>query len=206
MNIFLILISVSLPHSETYTYETNDKGKIGNMIIETWFDSLGYHAIYKWEDRVQQILFDADDMSTLHVQKTIGEKLDYEIIRKKDIRVYFQGRRTTYYDKDPVYDRHALEYALRGFEYSSDFSQIIKLHVPEFMIINARISIDGRENVLTHFGDTECWKVKMSPRVLFLKWSFYFWIEVEYPHRFIRYSDSSGKNTISLIEYTDHSE
>ncbi len=206
MNVVLLLISVLIPHAESYTYETNDKGKIGEMVIEAWFDSLGYHAIYRWEDRVQEILFDAEDMSTLKVKKTIGGKLDYELTRANDIKVYFQGRRTTYYSQSPVYDRHALEYALRGFDYSADFNQVIKLHVPEFMIINARVSVEDREILTTPFGEIDCWKVKMSPRVLFLKWDFYFWIEVGYPHRFIRYSDSSEKNTILLIKYTDHSD
>ncbi len=200
----IVFAALVLPSSETYVYETNNKGKLGKMEIKTWLDSLGYRAVYVWEDRIQEILLDADDMSTRQIRKTIAGKLDYQIIRTEVIRVFFQGRRATHHERDPVYDRHAIEFALRGFEYCADFDRTIKLHVPELGIINARISVDGRERLSTELGDLDCWKVKMSPKVLFLKWNFYFWIEVEYPHRFVRYSDSSGKNTINLIEYFNH--
>jgi hypothetical protein len=43
--------------------------------------------------------------------------------------------------------------------------------------------------------------VRMKPRVIFFGRRFFFYIEKEYPHRFVKYTDSSGKNSITLVEY-----
>ncbi len=41
----------------------------------------------------------------------------------------------------------------------------------------------------------------MKPRIFFLNWKFYFFIEQEYPYRFVKYTDASGENSIVLKEY-----
>ncbi len=198
--IFLLLFLNVLPDKEILVYEFNDKGKIGTMDIRSEKDTLGYHVVYKWEDRVVEIAFDTLDMSTVYIHKTIGGKLTLEV-RKKDgeFTVNFKGRRITYQEKDPVYDRHAIEFALRGFDYSADFKKMIRFHIPEFMIINTELEVVGEDTVSGPLGEISCWKVRMTPRILWIRWKFYFWIEKDYPHRFIKYEDSSGKNRILLV-------
>ncbi|MBA7500212.1 hypothetical protein ES705_08285 [subsurface metagenome] len=201
MIVFFILLQL-LPAKEFIVYETNDKGKMGKMDITSEKDSIGYHVIYRWE-RILEVVFDSLDMSTLYVKKIVDDKVELEISKAKDFKVYFKGKRHTYKDVGAVYDRHAIEFALRGFKYSKDFKKTIRFHVPEFMIINAEIKVIGEEIVSGPIGDIMCWKVEMKPKVLFFSWKFYFWIEKDYPHRFIRYEDSSGKNSILLIEYEE---
>jgi hypothetical protein len=176
--IILIFVIQILPSSENYTYETNDKGKMGTMDVIAKLDTSGYHVVYTWENKVLELIFDTLDMSTKYVKKTAGDKID-----------------------QPVYDRHAIEYALRGFDYYSNLKRNIRLHVPEFMVVNAEINVLGEEIVECPLGNIACWKVEMVPKVLFAKWHFYFWFEKEYPKRFIKYSDSSGNNSILLIDY-----
>jgi hypothetical protein len=59
----------------------------------------------------------------------------------------------------------------------------------------------GDENVVTPAGTFECWIVRMKPRVIFFNRRFFFYIEKDYPHRFVKYTDSSGDNSITLVEY-----
>lgn len=199
--IILFLIAQLLPANEQFIYETNDKGKIGSMKIIAELDTSGYRVVYTWENKVLELIFDTLDMSTKYVKKTAGDKIELEIHREDKFNVYFKGRRFSYKVDKPIYDRHAIEYALRSFEYNSGSRRSIRLHVPEFMVVNAEINVLGEETISCPLGDIPCWKVEMVPKVLFLKWRFYFWFEKEYPKRFIKYSDSSGKNSILLIEY-----
>jgi hypothetical protein len=203
--IVLLFIMQLLPAYEHYTYETNDKGKIGTMDIVTRLDTAGYHVVYTWENKVLELIFDTLDMSTKYVKKTADGKLELEAKRNKKYDVFFKGRKFSYGVDDPVYDRHAIEYALRGFEYHQDQKFTIRLHVPEFMVVNADINVIGDEHITCPVGEFDCWKVEMVPKVLFVKWHFYFWFEKKYPHRFIKYSDSSGKNSILLTDYTNES-
>jgi hypothetical protein len=117
------------------------------------------------------------------------------------INVFFKGRKFSYRVDKPIYDRHAIEYALRDFNYDARKKFTIKFHVPEFMVIDAEINVLGEEIISCPLGDIACWKVEMVPKVLFFKWRFYFWIEKDYSKRFVKYSDSSGKNSILLIDY-----
>lgn len=172
------------------------------MDITVELDTSGYHVIYTWENKILELIFDTSDMSTKYVKKTAGDKVELLAERKEKFDVLFKGRKFSYNIKQPIYDRHAIEYALRGFEYYNTFKHEIRLHVPEFMVINAEINVLDEETISCPLGDIACWKVEMVPKVLFIKWRFYFWFEKEYPNRFIKYSDSSGKNSILLIEYT----
>ena len=199
--LILIFIIQLLPSSENYTYETNDKGKIGTMKVAVELDTAGYNVIYTWENKVLELIFDTVDMSTKYVKKNTGDKVEFEAQRKEKFNVFFKGRKFSYNVDKPIYDRHAIEYALRGFDYYSNLKRNIKLHVPEFMVVSAEINVLGEETVNCPLGNIVCWKVEMVPKVLFVKWRFYFWFEKEYPKRFIKYSDSSGKNSILLIDY-----
>jgi len=199
MILFFILLQI-LPEKEFIVYETDDKGKIGTMEITSEKDSLGYYVIYRWE-KILEVVLDSLDMSTLYVKKTTDDKVELEISKEKDFNDNLRGRRHTYRDVGAVYDRHAIEFALRGFKYSKDFKQTIRFHVPEFMIVNAELKVIGEETVSGPIGEILCWKIELKPKVLFFSWKFYFWIEEDYPHRFIRYEDSSGDHSIMLIEY-----
>jgi hypothetical protein len=201
--ILLLFIIQLLPSSEKYTYETNDKGKMGTMDIVVNLDTSGYHVFYTWENKVLELIFDTLDMSTKYVKKTAGEKVELEVQRREKYDVFFKGRKFSYKISDPIYDRHAIEYALRGFDYSDNLKRNIRLHVPEFMVVNAEVNVLGDEVVDCPLGSFDCWKVEMVPKVLFVKWRFYFWFEKKYPKRFIKYSDSSGDNSILLIKYED---
>jgi len=198
--IFLLLFLNVLPDKELLVYQYNDKGKIGTMDIRSEKDTLGYHVVYEWEDRLVEIAFDTLNMSTVYIHKTVDGKLTLEVFREaEEFKVNFKGKKVTYQEKDPVYDRHAIEFALRGFNLSANFKEMIRLHIPEFMIINAEIEVIGEDTVSGPLGEISCWKVRMTPRILWIRWKFYFWIEKDYPHRFMKYEDSSGKNQILLI-------
>jgi hypothetical protein len=200
MILFVLFISL-LPDSEIIVYQTIDKGKEGTMHIAAVKDSRGYHAVYTWEDRVIDIVFDSITMATRSVIKTIGDKTVLRAEQKENFEVEFNGGRHSYHEKQGVFDRHAAEFALRGFEYADDFKTTIRFHVPEFMVINADVTVLGTDTVSCPVGTVECWKVEMKPKVLFISISFYFWIEKSYPHRFVKYSDTKGDHSILLIEY-----
>ncbi len=199
MILFLLLLTI-LPEKEHLIYETNDKGKMGTIELVSEKDSLGYHVVYTW-DRVIDVLLDSLNFGTLSIEKVVNGRLEMEISREKHFKVYFKGRRFTYQEDGPVYDRHTLDFALRGFEYKRDFERRIRLHIPEFMIINADLKVIDEDIVSGPLGEIPCWKVEMTPRILFIRWKFYFWIEKDYPYRFLRYEDSSGKNSVLLIGY-----
>lgn len=202
MILFFLLLQI-LPEKEVMVYETNDKGKMGTMDVTVEHDSLGYHVIYTWEDRILEVVFDSLNLSTLYVKKIVGNKLELEATRGKKFKVYFKGKRVTYKEDKPIYDRHAIEFALRGLDYNRDFETTVRFHVPEFMIINADLKVVDEGVVSGPLGEVTCWRIELKPRIIFINWRFYFWIEKEYPHRFIKYEDSSGKNSIILIDYKE---
>jgi hypothetical protein len=189
-----------LPEKEQLVYETDDKGKIGHITVVSYLDSAGYHVTYT-SDRTINCVLDSIDLSTRFVEKTIGDRLELSASQHNDFEVYFRGTKYRYHEKDPVYDRHTLDFALRGFPYHSGYKKTFRLHIPEFMIVNGELDVVSSETVDTPLGNITCWKLTMKPRVFFINWQFYFWIEQAYPHRFVRYEDSSGENRILLVEY-----
>jgi hypothetical protein len=94
--ITILLILQLLPAQESFTYETNDKGKVGTMDVDVQKDSLGYHVIYTWENRILELIFDTLDMSTIYVKKMVGDKIELEIKREQKLNVFFKGRRFSY--------------------------------------------------------------------------------------------------------------
>jgi hypothetical protein len=200
MTITFLLIALILPKEEHMVYETNDKGKMGKIVIESQKDSLGYHVVYV-SDRTIEAVLDSLNLETRYLKKVIGDKLNIEIFNDQSYRVFYKGREKRYSNKPPVFDRHTLDFALRGFDLGPDFKKRIRLGVPEFMVINADLETIGEDTLTTPAGRFDCWKIRLNPRVIFTKMIFYFWVEKDYPHRFVKYSDSSGKNQILLIEY-----
>ncbi len=195
--ILLFLFLQILPDHEEIVYQTNDKGKLGEIHITSDRDSLGYHILYLSDRRIEVIL-DTLNLGTLYIKKFVKNKLELEIKRDGVFRVFFKGRRHKYKKSGPIYDRHTLDFALRGFKYRPGFKKTIQLHIPEFMIINADLEVLGEEFVTTPAGRFLCWKLQFKPRIFLIRMKFYFWIEKASPHRFIKYSDSSGKNSILL--------
>jgi hypothetical protein len=197
---FLVLCLAFIPRNEAVLYETNEKGKLGTLSAECHKDTMGYRVSYV-SDREITVILDTADFSTLYVKKVIDGDLVFEFQREDDTEVYFNGRRYSYNQDKPVYDRHTLDFALRGFDYHPGFKSMFRLHVPELTIVNAELEVLGEEEMITPAGEFECWKVQMKPRVIFTNMRFFFYIEKEYPHRFVKYVDSSGENSITLIEY-----
>ncbi len=196
----LLIFLQLLPAKESLVYETDEKGKIGKLVAESRLDSLGYHIFYV-SDREITILLDSSDLSTLYAKKVIDSELVFEFKRSDKIEVFFNGRHYEHDAKKPVYDRHTLDFALRGFRYHEGFKTMFRLHVPELTIINAELEVWGEELIATRAGRFACWKVMMKPRVIFINRRFFFYIEKDPPHRFVKYTDSSGKNSITLVEY-----
>jgi hypothetical protein len=190
-----------IPEHESMIYETNDKGKIGTIKVNSRHDSLGYHIVYV-SDRVIEVTLDNTNLSTLYVRKTIGTDTVLVITKEEKFNVTFMGREYKHNNGSAVYDRHTLDFALRGFSYAPGFKEIFRLHVPELTIVNAELEVLEEAVVTTPAGEFACWKIKMKPRILFFSWVFYFYIEKEYPHRFVKYTDSSGKNSIILKSYS----
>jgi hypothetical protein len=198
--ILLFLCLQLLPKTEFFIYKTNDKGKIGTIQVTSHKDSLGYHIMYT-SDRIIEIVLDSLTLGTLYVKKTIDGRQALKIERdKEEFTVYFRGNKTTYHENGPVFDRHTLDFALRGFTYHTLFEDTFRLHIPEFMIVNAELKILGEEIIAGPCGEILCWKLQMIPRVLFIRIKFYFWIEKDEPHRCVKYADSSGENYILLAE------
>lgn len=200
--VLFVFFFVVLPEKEFLVYETNDKGKMGTIELTSERDSSGYHIMYTW-DRVINVILDSANLGTLYIKKIVNDKMEMEVSRQDHFKVFFKGRYYVYNEDGPVYDRHTLDFALRGFDYTDTFKKTIRLHIPELMIVNAELEVIGEGIVSGPLGDILCWHVQMTPRILFLRWKFFFWIEKEYPHRFIRYEDSSGKNSVLLIRYEE---
>lgn len=199
--ITFILFFQILPNAEKMVYMTNDKGKIGSIDIVSTLDSIGYHVVYT-SDRIIEIYLDSANLSTLYATKIIDDDTVLQIsARERDFEVYFKGREYRHHEERPVYDRHTLDYALRVFDYEPDFEHRFRLHIPELTIINADLKVNGEATIETPAGTFHCWKVSMKPRIIFMNRVFFFFIEKEYPHRFVKYSDSSGDNSIVLKSY-----
>jgi len=181
-------------------YETDDGEKIGSIQVVSELDSTGYNIVYT-SDRIIEIRLDANDLSTVYAKKVIKDRTVLVITKDGGFDVFFQGRRRRYDDDSPVYDRHTLDFALRGFDYEPGFHTRFRLHIPEFMIVNADLDVVGDSVVETAAGTFKCWIVKMKPRIFFLNRKFFFYIEQEYPYRFVKYADASGENSIVLKEY-----
>ena len=164
-------------------------------------DSLGYRVRYV-SDREIDVILDTLDLSTVYVEKYVDGKLELKIETGNEFKVYFKGGESRYRDDGQIYDRHTLDYALRRFDYHPEFKAIFRLHIPELTIVNAEVEVLGEKQIITAVGEFDCWKVQMKPRILFFNWRFFFYIEKEFPRRFIKYTDSSGENSITLIEST----
>jgi hypothetical protein len=186
MLVLILLINV-LPLKETMVYITKDKEKTGQMNVVNVKDSLGYRVRY---------------MSTVYAKKTVGSKVELEAKRTDKYYVFFKGNNYSYSIDTPIYDRHAIEFALRGFDYDDKFEKTIRFHVPEFMVVNAKLKVVGEETLSKQVGVIECWKIEMLIKVLLISWKSYFWIEKAYPHRFVMFEDASGDHSITLSEYT----
>jgi hypothetical protein len=197
----LFLISLMIPSRESFVYQTDEKGKLGTIDVTLNKDTAGYRIHYV-SDRVIDVILDSTDLRTLYVNKSVKGKWELSIEQQKKFMVNFKGRKASYDENGPVYDRHTLDNALRVFDYDEKFKRRLRLNVPEFMVINADLSVVGSETVNAPVGNIECWKILMEPRVLIIKRKFYFWIEKEFPHRCVKYTDSSGNNLILLIKYT----
>ncbi|MGQ9664777.1 MAG: hypothetical protein ACUVUH_05525 [bacterium] len=181
-------------------YETNDKGKVGRIDVTLTKISTGYYITYISDRKVEAIL-DTENLQTIYLNKIIKEKWELSVKKNDVIEVNYQGRKTFYKETVPVYDRHTLDFVLRGFDYNTGFKKRIRLLVPEFMIINADLEVIGEDSVMTPIGTFDCWKIMMKPRVIFTRIIFYFYIEKEFPHRFVKLSESAGKNSIILKDY-----
>jgi len=199
MILFFIYFQI-LPEKESFTYQTIDRGKTGEIEVISQKDNLGYHIIYT-SDRFIEVVLDTLNLQTFYLRKVVNGKLDLTISRRNNFEVWFKGKKRLYKEDEPVYDRHTLDFVFRGFEYNKNFKKRIRLHVPELMIVNADIKVIGEEIISGPCGDIPCWEIKMTPRVIFMRTKYFFWIEKNYPHRFIKYMDSTGKNQILLIRY-----
>ncbi|MEO0095138.1 MAG: hypothetical protein ABIL46_01585 [candidate division WOR-3 bacterium] len=201
--IFLIIIFLSsiLPEKERIIYETNEKGKIGQIEVKLTKDSAGYYVVYK-SDRIVEAILDTGNLQILYLNKIIKGHWDLSVKKNHLLEVNYKGKKNFYRESEPVYDRHTLDIVLRGFMYHKDFRKRIRLNVPEFMVINADLEVTGEDTIITPAGSFDCWKITMKPRVIFTKTKFYFYIEKSYPHRFIKYIDSSEKNSIILKNYS----
>jgi hypothetical protein len=196
---FIIFLQI-IPEHESMVYETNDNGKIGIINVVSNLDSTGYNIVYT-SDRVIEIRLDTHDLSTLYAKKVVKDKTELLITKNGGLDVHFKGRRSQYRNSRPIYDRHTLDFALRGFVYEPGVQHRFRLHIPEFMIVNADLEVEGDTIIQTPAGLFDCWIVKMKPRIFFINRKFYFFIEQEYPHRFVMYIDSSGDNSIVLRDY-----
>ncbi len=200
--LFFLLLQI-IPDNEYVTYETYEKGKLGKIVITSHRDSIGYHIFYK-SDRSIEVILDSLTLGTIYINKFVNNRRELTITRNKEFKVYFKGEKHTYRETRPVYDRHTLDFALRGFSYSSGFKTSIRLHIPEFMIVNAELEVIGEEIMTCPVGKIPCWKVQLVPRVLFFSRKLYFWIEKAWPHRFVKYADSSGQNYILLTSSKEY--
>jgi len=203
MILFFMFLQI-LPAQEFFLYETNADGKIGNLEITSRKDSLGYHILYT-SDRTIEAILDSLDLRTLYVKKLVNGRQELKILNNKNFEVYFKGEKMVYQEDGPVYDRHTLDFALRGFEYNHGYKKKIRVHIPEVMIVNAELMVVGEEVIKSPLGEIPCWKIEMTPRIFFIRKKLYFWFEKDYPHRFIKLSDASEKNQMLLInsiEYT----
>jgi hypothetical protein len=200
MAVALIVFLQILPVHESMVYETNDQGKIGRINVISHLDSTGYNIVYT-SDRIIEIRLDSGDLSTLYAKKTVKGNTELIIVRDDGFDVHFKGRHYQYHDKRPIYDRHTLDFALRGFKYGPGYHHRFRLHIPEFMIVNADLEVERDTTVETPVGVFKCWMVKMKPRIFFLNKKFYFFIEQDFPHRFVKYTDPSGENSIVLRNY-----
>lgn len=198
--VLLIALCALLPEREKFAYETDERGRIGRLAVTQHLDSAGYHVQYE-SDRTVDVLIDPVDFSTLAVRKVVNGKVELTIEKKKDFRVDYKGKVSTYREKKPIYDRHTLDYVMRHYDYTEDFSARIRLSIPEFMVVNADIAVVGEETLASPLGDIACWKVAFVPRIIFVKAEIYFWIEKDYPHRCMKYADTSGRRQVLLIEY-----
>ena len=199
MFLLFLLIGV-LPEKEWMVYGTNDNGKIGTISVTANRDSVGYHILYV-SDRIIETVLDGSDLSTLFVKKTIGDNVVLEIRTDDAFIVHQNGRERRYKNEPPIYDRHTLDFALRGIDYDLGFQRRIRLHVPELTVVNAHLQVQSIATVAAPAGEFQCWEICMKPRIIFFGRVLLFYIEREYPHRFIKYVDRAGGLTITLMSY-----
>ncbi len=189
-----------LPEQEYIVYETKENEKYGTIEITSRKDRVGYWVVYK-SDRIIEAVLDTFNFQTLYLNKIIKGRWELSVKKNHRIEVNYRGRKNYYYESEPVYDRHTLDFVLRGFEYHQGFKKRIRVNVPEFMIINADIEVIGEEHITTSQGEFVCWKILLTPRVVFTRKNFYFYVEKSYPYRFVKYMDATGKNYITLKVY-----
>ncbi|MEO0184237.1 MAG: hypothetical protein ABIL20_00335, partial [candidate division WOR-3 bacterium] len=101
-----------LPDSEYIVYETNDKGKIGQIEVVSVKDTIGYHIWYT-SDRTVEAILDTANLQTLYLNKIIGTRWELSVKKNHIFEINYQGRKNFYNETDPVYDRHTLDFVIR---------------------------------------------------------------------------------------------
>lgn len=198
--IALIIFLQILPARESCLYESRNKDRTGTIIVESRLEDDGYHVTYR-SDRLIEAVLDTADLSTRFLRKVIGQDTVLEITSGSDLVVHFNGRLHRYRSEPAVYDRHTLDFALRGFDYGPGFKTRFRLHIPELMVVNAELEVQGEAVIETPAGEFACWEVVMKPRIIFFKREFFFLIEKDQPRRFVKFTDASGQSSILLMRY-----
>ncbi len=195
----LTLLGFELPLVEETVWFTAEDGKSGHLVSKVNMTDSAV-CVYYESDRTIEALLDKKNYQTIWVRKIIKGIKAFEFNRSGDtIRIYDRGKNRTYIIDEKVYDRHALDYVLRTFQYHSDFKKSICVHLPELGIKRTLVKVVGEDNVATALGDIPAWQIELSAGILFLRWRFYFLIEKDYPHRFLKYRD--GHHIMEIIKY-----
>jgi len=138
-------------------------------------------------------------------QKKFNHKKDSAVFSREDLNLN-SYKRTSYDISPDTLIVEGIVYALRTLPFGTDKTVKAKILSNEPELYNVEFQQKGIEKIKTADGEIECYKVEVVPKlgllgvfkVFFPKT--YFWLAVDYPHRWVRYEGlENGIGTPEVI-------
>jgi hypothetical protein len=193
---------------EKSTYEVIKNGKVYFSDYKILCGQNNSQKIYIICTQSYKMTLEASNLQPIYIEKTdYNGEVEFSIKYSAD-RVHFvyPGPKRNIVEKIPenTYDVHAVLQSVRGFPSGQEESKLT-LVTPEHPDgVGFYIKIVRNERITTPAGDFDCYYLEAGVDGLLgkvIKKKFFFWLEKKTPYRLVKYTDSDGERTVTLIDY-----
>jgi len=200
-------VDPNITSGEKSLYYVKENGKESKAFYIITHGNCNNEEVYIIRSESYEMIMERDTLRPISIKKTNSDgKIEFSI-KYAENRVHFvyPGPKRNKVEKVPEdrYDMNIMIEAVRGFPFDRKDEVEFTLVTPEH-IIGAYIKIADNEFITVPAGSFDCYKLEggiagFKGRIFRTK--FYFWVEKEYPHRLIKYTDSEDERLLELVSY-----